>query len=71
MSFPKTLDEMKTSGYIFSDHGVCRGCGEDIEWWKKPRGRSIPMNPMERGGSDATAHWATCSDAPLFRKEHA
>jgi hypothetical protein len=33
MSFPQTLDEMKSFGYSFQDHATCRGCGSDIEWW--------------------------------------
>jgi hypothetical protein len=68
MPFPKTADEMKSQGYIFDNDAVCRGCGEDIEWWITPRGKKIPMNPMPRGSSEAVAHWSTCSDAPLFRK---
>lgn len=68
MSFPQTLDEMKSFGYSFQDHATCRGCGSDIEWWETPRGKKIPMDPMDAGSSKATPHWATCSDAPLFRK---
>lgn len=69
MPFPQTLDELKSAGYKFSDYGVCRGCGEDVEWWTTPRGKNIPMNPMDTGTSKAIPHWSTCSDAPLFRKE--
>jgi hypothetical protein len=67
MPFPKTLDDMKPAGYRFDNDAVCRGCGDDIEWWITPNGKKIPMNPMQRGVSEAVAHWATCTDAPLFR----
>lgn len=69
MPFPKNLDEMKAFGYRFADNGTCKGCGEDIEWWVTPRGKNIPMNPMQGGSSEAVSHFATCSDAPLFSKQ--
>ena len=69
MPFPATLDALKSSGYVFSNHATCRGCGDDIEWWTSPKGSKIPMNPMERGSSEAVAHFATCSETEQFRKE--
>lgn len=69
MAFPKTLDEMKSRGYIFKDHGECRGCGDAIEWWSTPNGKNIPMNPMQRGSDEAVAHWATCTEQDYFRKK--
>ena len=69
MAFPSKLDDMVPFGYTFSDHGICRGCGEDIEWWKTPNNKPIPMNPMKSGSDSATAHWATCPEAESFRKK--
>lgn len=69
MAFPKNLSEMKSFGYSFDNYAVCRGCGQDIEWWSTPRGKKIPMDPMQRDADVATAHFSTCPDAPLFRKE--
>jgi hypothetical protein len=69
MAFPKTLDELKAAGYSFSDHAVCRGCGEDIEWWETPLGKKLPMNPMERGVTPAVSHFATCLKAERFRRK--
>ena len=68
MAFPQTLNEMKARGYTFKDDGVCKGCGEDIEWYKTPNGKNIPMNPMTGGDSEAVAHWATCTEQDSFRK---
>jgi hypothetical protein len=68
MAFPQTLDEMKSRGYKFKDHAECKGCGDSIEWWETPNGKNIPMNPMERGSSEAVAHWATCTEQDSFRK---
>jgi hypothetical protein len=67
MPFPKTLDEMTAAGYSFENSAICKGCGEDIEWWTTPTGKKIPMNPMYRGIFAAVSHWATCADAPSFR----
>ena len=68
MAFPKTLNEMKAFNYRFDNYGTCKGCGEDIEWYKTPNGKKIPMNPMTGGDSEAVAHWATCSDPPERKK---
>ena len=68
MAYPATLDDMKRSGYTFRNDAVCKGCGEDIEWWITPEGKYIPMNPMPRGVSDAKAHWSTCTEAASFRR---
>ena len=68
MPFPKTLDELKSAGYVFSNHATCRGCGADIEWWSTPKGSKICMDPMERGSSPAISHFATCPDAGSFRR---
>jgi hypothetical protein len=66
--FPTTLDQLKTASYTFKDYGVCRGCGEDIEWWSTPSGKSIPMNSMHAGSDAAVAHWTTCPEADSFRR---
>lgn len=68
MAFPKTLNDMVPAGYTFDNSATCRGCGEDIEWWVTPTGKKIPMNEMPHGSSTASAHWATCPEAPSFRK---
>lgn len=67
MPFPRNADEMKTAGYVFDNDASCRGCGDEIEWWKTPTGKNIPMNPMTSGSSPAISHWSTCTDAPSFR----
>lgn len=68
MPFPKNLRELKAQGYLYSNDAVCKGCGEDIEWWSSPAGNKIPMNPMTGDSSEAVAHWTTCSNASDFRK---
>lgn len=70
MPFPKTMQDMINQQYKFDDYAVCKGCGEDIEWWSTPRGKKIPMNPMESGSSEAISHFSTCTEAESFRGKH-
>ncbi len=69
MAFPQTLNELVPSGYKFSNHATCKGCGEDLEWWTTPTGRKIPMNPMSKGSDKAEAHWSTCTEQDSFRRD--
>lgn len=72
MPFPQNVDQLREEGYKFSDHGVCRGCKEDIEWWHSPppQSKPIPLNPMNgENGFKAVPHWATCPNAADFRKK--
>ena len=68
--FPKTNGEMLLRGYEpgSGSYAKCRGCGADIEWWKTPTGRALPMNPMPTPETPAVAHWATCTDPNRFRR---
>jgi len=63
MSFPKTLDDLRNSGYKFTGGANCRGCGADIEWWQTPKGKRIPMDH-----GTANPHWAACPNAQDFRR---
>lgn len=68
--FPKTNGEMLMRGY---DRGsgtlaICRACGEPIEFWTTPTGKSLPMNPMPTPETPAVAHWSTCTDPNRFRR---
>ena len=67
MSFPKTRDELKTAGYRFENHGVCRGCKQEIEWFTTPKDKKMPFDLMPNGDSPAIAHWSTCPNAEDFR----
>ena len=69
MAFPKTFAELAPAGYSFDNAAVCKGCGDEIEWWTTPNGKHIPMNPMKRDSDEAVAHWATCTEQDSFRKQ--
>ena len=66
MSFPKTIEEMKSAGYKHSGLATCKACEADIEWWKTPAGKNIPMD-----FGTATPHWSTCPNADDFRRPKA
>ena len=67
-NFPMTRRELVRDGYVQKTRSaVCKGCSADIEWWKTPKGKPIPMNPMPDERSRAEAHCATCPNAKEFR----
>lgn len=68
MAFPKTLDELRSQGYVFIEHAPCRGehCTVTIEWWKTPKGKRMPMDVDAVG--NVKAHWTSCVDAEDFRR---
>jgi len=69
MPFPATFAALKAAGYKFENHGKCRGCGREIEWWGTPKGKRMPFNLMVDGEfSKAVSHFGTCPDAESFRK---
>jgi hypothetical protein len=60
--------ELVRDGYAQkTQSAVCKGCSADIEWWKTPKGKSIPMDPMPDERSRAVAHWTTCPNRKQFK----
>jgi hypothetical protein len=68
MAFPKDRAAMITAGYKKLSTFVCRGCGEEMEFWYTPQGKNIPMNAMPNDDSEALSHFATCPEAKRFKK---
>lgn len=69
MPLPSNRDQMIERGYKFSNHGVCRGCKQEIEWWETPTGCKSPYDLMPTGISQPTSHFATCPNADTFRRK--
>ena len=63
MPFPRTDTELEAAGYEFENKATCRGCSAEIEWWRTPKGKAIPLDP-----GTLEPHWATCKAASQFRK---
>ena len=68
MPFPQKFEELKPAGYRFDNHGLCRGCNAEIEWWVTPSGKKIPFNLMVKDLSPVVAHFVTCPDREQFRR---
>lgn len=63
MPFPKTDNDLVAQGYEFDNKSKCRGCQADIEWWRTPKGKNIPLD-----AATLEVHWSTCPKAKDFRK---
>ena len=63
MGFPKTDNELTKAGYTFEGKGKCKGCGAEIEWFRTPKGKAMPIDP-----GTMEPHWSTCPVAKDFRK---
>ncbi len=67
MGWPyKTLDDLTAAGYRFEGTSRCRSrrCDREIEWWRTPKGKAIPLDPDTK-----EPHFSTCPDAEEFRKK--
>lgn len=62
----KSREELEGDGYSFQNTSRCRGanCKAEIDWWKTPKGKFIPLNP-----DTLEPHWSTCQDHKEFREE--
>ena len=58
-------EELEAAGYRYEGAGICKGesCGRLIEWWRTPKGKTIPLDP-----DTLEPHWSTCVNAKEFRK---
>lgn len=67
VSFPRTLSDLRSAGWKMSEghdgtnYGVCRNCGDDLEWWESPHGKKLPFNIMRQANDPAIAHFNTCT----------
>lgn len=64
MPFPTTEDGLRKAGYEPPNNSTrCQGCGAEIEFWRTPKGKLIPLD-----SGLLTPHWSTCPKARDFRK---
>ena len=40
---PNTEAALEAAGYVFEGTGKCRGCGEELAWYRTPSGHRIPL----------------------------
>lgn len=66
MSFPTTEDGLIKAGYsppANNKPARCSSCKAEIEWWRTPKGKNIPLD-----SGTLVPHWSTCPNAADFRK---
>ena len=65
MPFPRTESELVKAGYEPPKApSRCRGCGAEIEFWRTPKGKIIPLD-----AGTLEVHWSTCPQAEQFRSQ--
>lgn len=77
---PTKREDLQALGYVFDNEGVCRGCGEKIEWWITFNGKKMPMSVIEVKDEslpvtqqrvlryDRVPHFSICPEADQFRR---
>lgn len=62
--FPMTVEELKAAGYerVRQVSVPCKACNAQIEFWRTPHGKMIPLDV-----GTLAPHWATCPEAKRFR----
>ena len=68
-TIPPTWTELEAAGYVFEYRTTCRGCGRQIEFWKTPSGRWMPVEICPEMGGQRMAHWGLCPKADEFRRQ--
>jgi hypothetical protein len=76
MSFPDNRKDLEAVGYEFINDGVCRGCGDPIQWYATPKDKRLPMSikivgTLAEGNRREVLepHWGVCPSAQDFRKK--
>jgi hypothetical protein len=65
--YPRTRQGLEKAGFHKTGNGVCRGCDAPIEWWKTPRGKSIPITVIIRGRfEELVMHAESCPNRGEF-----
>jgi hypothetical protein len=79
MPIPTKKEDLEAMGYVFDNDGVCRGCGQPIEWWITPKDKKMPMSVVDVKDEtkafpqpilriERVPHWGVCPNADDFRR---
>jgi hypothetical protein len=62
---PNTPAGLVAAGYTYINTSRCKGtsCGAEIEWWRTPNGKKMPLDPVT-----FEPHWSTCPSQEEFRR---
>lgn len=65
---PRSRAALLRDSYVYLGNDTCTGCGKPIEWWKTPKLRHAPFDPMPHEEARAVSHFATCTKAARFKR---
>lgn len=66
--WPTSRHKMQLAGYRLQYARACKLCKAQIEFWKTPSGKLMPLD--RRPDDTFMPHWSTCPNAADFRKKH-
>jgi hypothetical protein len=70
MKFPATREEVKKAGYVFVFARPCRRCDRNLEFYRTPEGRTVPLESTVSGKEwKMDSHFKTCPYANEFSKK--
>lgn len=66
---PPTWTELEAAGYIWESRTTCKACAREIEWWRSPAGRWIPIELVAEMGGARMLHTMLCPKIDQFQKQ--
>jgi len=68
-SIPPTWTELEEAGYVWESRTNCKYCGKEIEFWRSPAGRWIPVELAPEMGGARMLHTMLCPKIDRFQRQ--
>jgi hypothetical protein len=68
-TIPPTWTELEEAGYVWQSRTTCKLCGKEIEWWRSPAGRWIPVERVQEVHGARMVHTMLCPNADQFQRQ--
>lgn len=68
-TIPPTWKELEAAGFVWQSRTNCKNCGREMEWWKSPSGRWIPVELVAEAGGARMVHTMLCPKADQFQRQ--
>ena len=72
ITWPATRKDLYGAGYkreITIPARACKRCGQQIQFWRTPGGKLMPLEENPENRDELLCHFYTCPHADEFRKE--
>lgn len=66
-ALPETRHGLEAAGYQFLNRTRCKGCGREIEWWRRVPGPPTPVEWVPEA-QKMMNHFAVCPKREMFKK---